>query len=122
MNQSDYFELTLNDVQKICKVMLHCDRSLSSLTISRRCAAVFGIRPKIIFFLWLSLEGLVPRRTTPNHLLWALSFLKLYEVEEARACRLHVDEKTCRKWTSTLVTAISKLNLVSNFKIPSFRI
>ena len=51
-------------------------------------------------FLWFSLEGLVPRRTTPKHLLWGLNFLKLYEVEEARARRLHVDEKTCRKWTS----------------------
>ena len=104
--------LSTEDMVSICSQVLHCDRNLSSKTINRRSCAVFGIQPKTCVFLWFHLEGLLPVGAEPKHLLWALSFLKLYEVEEGRASRLQVDEKTCRKWTKIFIRAISKLNLV----------
>ena len=63
-------------------------------------------------FLWFHLEGLLPEGAEPNHTLWALPFLKFYEVEEGTASRLQADEKTCRKWTKVFVLAISNLKLV----------
>ena len=101
----------------ICSQILHCDRKLSTSTINRRCAAVFGLKPKIGVDLWYHLKGLLPNGAAPEHMLWALSFLKLYEVEEARASRLGVHEETCRKWTKVLIFAISKLLLVCMFRV-----
>ena len=108
--------ITTERMRSICARALYCDRNLCSSTIDRRSKAVFGIAPKVCVFLWLHLEGLLPVGAKPKHLLWALSFLKLYEVEEGRASRLQVDEKTCRKWTKILLLAISQLQLVSNIE------
>ena len=97
---------------KVVSNVLHCDRNLSTSTINRRSAALFGLKPNLLVLLWYSLEGLIPKTANLHHLLWALSFLKLYEVEEARASRFQIDEKTCRKWTKIMVDAMSQLNLV----------
>ena len=106
---------TTDEIRSLCSSILHCDRNLAVSTIDRRSAAIFGIKPKVCVFLWYSLEGLLPNRAEPKHFLWALSFLKLYEVEESRASRFQVDEKTCRKSTKIFVTAISELNFVCFF-------
>ena len=107
MTNSTPDPVTTNVMNETCCIVLHCDRSLSTSTINRRAAAVFGLKPNVIVFLWYSLEGLLPKSANLEHLLWALSFLKCYEVEEARASRLQVNEKTCRKWTKIFVNAIS---------------
>lgn len=112
MDDQDSHALSTSCMRKICAIVLHCDRNLSFRTIERRCAGVFGLKPKVCVFLWYHLEGLLPSGATPTYLLWALSFLKLYEVEEARSSRLQVDEKTSRKWIKIFVYAISNLNLV----------
>ena len=90
----DKMELTIEELittermRSVFARVLYCDRNLSSSTINRRSKSVFGITPKVCVFIWLHLEGLLPVGAKPKHLLWALSFLKLYEVEEDRASRL----------------------------------
>ena len=107
MESSTPDPVTTDVMTEICCIVLHCDRNLSKTTINRRSAAVFGLKPKLIVLLWYNLGGLIPKIAKLHHLLWALLFLKLYEVEEARACRLQIDEETCRKWTKIFVKAIS---------------
>ena len=48
----------------------------------------FGMTLNVCVFLWLHLGGLLTVGAIPKHLLWSLSCLKLYEVEEDRASRL----------------------------------
>ena len=93
--------------------LLHSDRRLMGSIIDRRCAAVFGVKTKLCVFIWLYYGGRVPQGTKPKHLLWGLAFLKLYEVEEAFCTRVQADEKTCRKWITVIVCALSDFNLVS---------
>ena len=70
--------LSTEDMLSICSQVLHCDRNSSSETINHRSCAVFGIQPKTHVFLRFHLEGILPFGAEPKHLLWALSFLKLY--------------------------------------------
>ena len=86
-------EISTIHMTVVCSQILYYDRKLSTSTINRRCAAVFGLKPKIRVHLWYHLKGLLPNGAAPEHMSWAISFLKLYEVEEARASRLGVDEK-----------------------------
>ena len=101
----------------VCSQILHCDRKLSTSTINRRCAAVFGLKPKNCVHLWYHLKGMLPNGAAPEHMLWALSFLKLYEVGEARAWRLGVDEKIAENGTKILIFAICKLPMVCKFGV-----
>ena len=105
-------EMSTSRMTDVCTVLLHIDRNISTSTINRRCAAVFGLNPKMCVYLWYHLEGLLPDLASPKHMLWVLSCLKLYEVEESRASRLQVDEKPNRKWTKIMTIAVSKLDLV----------
>ena len=115
MDFSNFSVKTTDEIRLLCSRILHCDRNLAKSTIDRWSAAVFGIKPKVCVFIWYSSEGLLPNRAEPKHLLQAISFLKLHEVEESRATRFLVDEKTCRKWTKIFLTAMSELNLVCCF-------
>ena len=113
MYRTDFSNSSVKTSEKIrllCSRILHCDRNLAKSTVDRRSAAVL-----VCVFLWYSLEGLSPNRAESKHLLKALSFLKLYEVEKSSATRFLVDKKTCRKWTKIVVTAISELNLICCF-------
>ena len=74
-------------------ILLHTDRKLTRLIIDRQCTALFGVRPNTCVFIWLNLGGLVPDGTKPEHLIWGLTFLKLYEVENAFSNRVHANEK-----------------------------
>ena len=48
----------------------------------------------------------------PEHLLWALLFLKLYELEPVNASLARCDEKTFRKWSWLFVEAIGDLDYI----------
>lgn len=80
-----------------CTTAFRCNRNLSYSTIYRKSTAVFGLKPKVIVSLQYDLEGLLPSMATPKYLLWGLSFLKLYEIEESRASKFRVDKKACWK-------------------------
>ena len=106
---------TTDEISLLCSQILDCNRNLAKSTIDRRSDAVFRIQTKVWVFPWYISEGILPNRAEPEHLLWALSFLKWYEAEESRATPFLVDEKTIRKWTKIFVTAINELNLLSCF-------
>jgi len=81
---------------------------------ARRFRAMFGVPSTICPLLWhqMHLRGTLPKKGQPKHLLWALMFLKLYEVELAMAARCGVDEKTYRKWVWAFLPALSSMNVI----------
>lgn len=87
----------------------------------RRFKAFFGVKPSRAAEVWSLLVGhnLVPPKTQPMHLLWALLFLKVYGTEEVNAGMIGHDESTIRKWVWLLVKAMHDLSkiLVSIFEM-----
>lgn len=79
----------------------------------RRFRGWFGTDPFIVSLVWglLSQKGWIKKinGTKPIHLLWALNFLKNYNVEHVSASLFGVDEKTLRKWVWFFVNGISTL-------------
>ena len=52
---------------------------------------------------------LVEDACKPQHLLWALIFLKTYTTESSLAVAIGVDEKTLQQWIFIIIYAISDL-------------
>jgi hypothetical protein len=86
-------------------------------TRSRNFVAWFHARPREVAITWnlLCLEGhlddLGPNSVNPDHLLWALMFMKLYTNETVLASVAGCTEKTFRKWAWFYTEAIAKLDV-----------
>ena len=79
----------------------------------RRFRALFGVTPKTTAYIWNKMGAKIPATASPQHLLWAFLFLKVYSSENVHAIIAGVDEKTFRKWAWTFVNLIASLDLVS---------
>ena len=94
-------------------------RRRSKETESRRFKAFFGVKAERASEVWSLLIGykLLPPKSEPEHLLWALLFLKLYATEDVNASLVGHDPDTVRKWTWLMVEALHDLSkkLVSVF-------
>jgi hypothetical protein len=83
-------------------------------TKSRRFRAFFGTTPIICSVLWsLCLPSFIAQAVMPAHLLWALLFLKQYNIEEVNASMTGTDEKTFRKWSWLVISILADLDVVS---------
>jgi len=76
----------------------------------------FGTRLVIVEILWdlLDYHGLQPEDGRPNHLLWALHFMKAYPLQATGCATVGgsggaVDAKTYRKWVWAYIEAVSFL-------------
>jgi len=80
-----------------------------------RFAATFGCSTRVAAALWNRLDGkdLLPEDMLVKHLLWALSFLKLYNPESVQVPVCGADEKTYRKRVWIALEALAELDLVS---------
>jgi len=59
-------------------------------------------------------KSLLPEDTLVKHLLWGLSFLKLYNNQRVHAPVIcGADEKTFRKWVWIVLDALGEIDLVS---------
>ena len=80
-----------------------------------RFSAIFGCSPTVAAALWnrLDAKGLLPSDCLVKHLLWGMSFLKLYNVQRVQAPVIcGADEKTFRKWVWLMLDALSECDLV----------
>lgn len=80
----------------------------------RRFRAFFGASPAVCTDIWnlLKPRETMPRGSQPEHLLWALVFLKVYASEKVLSRLVGCpDEKTFRKWIHIFVDGISWLEL-----------
>jgi hypothetical protein len=60
----------------------------------------------------MTAKNIVPEGFRRIHLLWTLTFLKLYCSEEIVSAICGCDEKTLRKWVWKGIDALGELNLV----------
>lgn len=84
----------------------------SFATEYRHFRAHFGIAPSTCALLWKAVSHnhyILPPKGQPEHLLWALLYLKLYDSDEVLADLVGVDVKTFCKWSWSFVLAIAKL-------------
>lgn len=82
-------------------------------TTLNRFRALFGVTPLTCAIIWNRLRTVIPEGGSPNHLLWALLFMKIYATEHVNRSLTGADEKTLRKWIWTFVELISNLSVVS---------
>jgi len=87
-------------------------RQRSAAVESRRFKAFFGVKAERASDAWSLLlnYNLLPPKAEPEHLLWALLFLKLYATEEINASLVGHDPDTVRKWTWLMVKALHDLS------------
>ena len=78
----------------------------------RKFRAFFGTSPLVCVVVWDLLLVQRPRKSTPEHLLWALLLLKRYTIESVNAALVGVSEKTFRKWAHTFIHLLSNLPVV----------
>jgi hypothetical protein len=82
----------------------------------QRFCELFGAPFAIVQMVWDMLEevGLLPEKSEPKHLLWALYFLKCYP-KEGPGCaivggsKVAIDPKTMRKWVWLFLERICEL-------------
>ena len=67
----------------------------------------FGLNPEQISHLWSLVE--LPKGYTPVHILWALSFLRLYWTETQLSVLAGVTPKTLRKRVWGVIEAIASI-------------
>ena len=92
-----------------------CGESVWKKASIRRFRSWFGVDPHLCDILWdklskngcLACAGVYPRK---KHLLWALWFLRSYNVEEIHAGHLGVNEQTLRKWAWFYTKGILELD------------
>lgn len=78
----------------------------------RKFRSFFGCSPEVCEKLWNNLRD-KPGDSSPKHLLWALLFLKCYNIGSVNASLVNVDEKTFRKWSWCFIELLSQLDLVN---------
>lgn len=86
--------------------------SPQSTTDIRRFRSFFGTTPVVCSKIWAMLSPFssMPPGVHPKHLLWALSFLKVYASESVLVSMFgSPSEKTFRKWVKEFVVGISYL-------------
>jgi len=83
----------------------------------RRFRQYFGCSAFICSELWILLSRLrlvveIPR---PEHLLWALFFLKQYAIETVASPVCHTSDATYRNWVWRIVELLSRLKVVRQY-------
>ena len=95
--------------------ILHRSSNRRKRVSLERFSATFGCSLCVAAAVWnrLDKKDLLPEDMLVKHLLWSLSFLKLYNPERAQAPVCGGDEKTFRKWVWIALEALAELHLVS---------
>ena len=91
-------------------------KAIEGVVLDRQFRAWFGTCPCVCFLVW---KGLIKikwfqknriKHPDSRHLLWALRFMKGYEVQEIHAGEVGTDEKTWQKWMWKYIEAITRLS------------
>lgn len=85
---------------------------LSEIQGLKRFKAFYGVTPRICNVLWTLIESNSAEFFEPKHLLWALNFLKQYNVEATSRAIFGADEKTLRKYIWLIIDLLADLDIV----------
>jgi len=80
--------------------------------IQRDEKSLFGVSSLVAYAVWESIYISLPNSSQPEHLLWALIFLKTYSSERTHSLIAQCDPKTFRKRSWEFVMYISNLTTV----------
>ena len=85
------------------------DKSRTHKTNVRFFRSAYGSSPEVCSHTWEYLihYKVAPEKAEPEHLLWALMFLKSYATEAFLSALVGVSEKTFRKWIWQMINSIS---------------
>ena len=74
----------------------------------------FGCSAGMCAKLWMDLQrvNFINRKTKPHHLLWGLSLLRCYELEEKNATFFHTNRKTFRQWSMFILQGLASLDKI----------
>ncbi len=78
----------------------------------RKFKAFFGTTPMACFIVWELLLTTRPKKSKPEHLLWALLLLKRYNIEAVNAALIKVSEKSFRKWSLIFIDLLASMPVV----------
>ena len=97
--------------ENMLQKLIGLEQNLAEATIWRRCRSHIGVSFEVCSDVWkrLTLERLLPLKAQPNHLLWALLRLNMYELIDCLSTNLKVDPSSCRKWIWLMIRAIESL-------------
>ena len=79
----------------------------------RKFRSFFGTTPLVCVVIWDMLLLDRPRKSAPQHLLWALMLLKHYSTESINAALTGVSEKTFRKWSLIFINLLANMRVVN---------
>ncbi len=85
----------------------------------RKFRTFFGTSPMVCVAVWGMLVCR-PLKSRPEHMLWALMLLKLYNIESVNAALVGVSEKTFRKWAHIFIRLLSNLPVVNYIHFSDF--
>ena len=90
---------------------VHQDNTQTDLRDFR---AVFGVHWNVCEKVWNLLDdhGCYQKQRKPEHLLWAMLFLKSYGSEQVNSLIVGTTAKTYRKWVWRVVEEVSALNVM----------
>lgn len=82
--------------------------------------AHFGVSTTVAAIAWnlIGRNDLTACQPEPRHLLWGLSFLKIYGSEEVHCTLARSSRNSFRKWCWIIVKQLALLNQVSGFYHP----
>lgn len=109
-------KLTAEDFEQLGAKLVRKPVAAALTSRRRNFVAFFHARPREVAITWnlLCLEGhlddLGPNSVNPEHLLWALMFMKVYSNETVLSSVAGCSEKTFRKWVWFYMEAIAKLD------------
>lgn len=86
----------------------------------RKFRAFFGTSPLVCAVVWDKLRTQRPIKSNEEHLLWALMFLKRYNIESVNATLIGVSEKTFRKWSHIFIRLLANMPVVKKKNFLSF--
>ena len=91
--------------------LIGLERNLAEATIWRRCRSHIDVSFEVCSDVWkrLTLERLLPLKAQPNHILWALLQLNMYELIDCLSTKLKVDPSTCHKCIWLMIRSIESL-------------
>lgn len=81
-------------------------------SIKRKEKELFGVSSLVSYSIWEAIYPRLSDSSKPEHLLWALLFLKNYSSERTHSILAGCDPKTFRKWSWEFVSHISELTTV----------
>ena len=110
--------LTQDDMDALGRKVARIRHSRSEKVRERRFKAEFGVPRYIATVAWEMLEDSSFLRDNnpgqkppiPEHMLWALMFLKKYSLIESLANTVRVDVQTFKKWSELYLEAMAELD------------